>query len=59
MQKHKLLSRNKNRKSWKGFKMICINDDIKPQTKTFWKGGKRNIESINVTRRYFQTYRIL
>ena len=39
--------------------MICINDDIKPQTKTFWKGGKRNIESINVTRRYFQTYRIL
>ena len=32
--------------------MTCINDDIKPQTKTFWKGGKRNIESINVTRRF-------
>lgn len=59
MQKHKLLSRKKNRKSWKGFEMICINDDIKPQTKTFWKEGKRNTESIHVTRKCFQTYRIL
>lgn len=43
MQKHKLLSRKKNRKSWTGFEMICINDDIKPQTKKHFGNRERGI----------------
>lgn len=37
--------------------MICINDDIKPQTKTFWKEGKRNTEvSLGSVSRLIEFY---
>lgn len=40
----------------KWFRKMCTNSNIKPQTRTFGKGWKRDTEHINATSRCFQTY---